>query len=100
MRYQAASGTALPKHARLRKAIVDAVEAGELQTGRRVGQPFIFGFKGEDKWGNPSHQVRGRFTPEASLPVQGLPEANDVQAGSLANPDGHRTWSNPTYLMR
>ncbi len=55
-----------------------------LPTERLVGQTFVFGFKGEDKWGNPSHQVSGRFTLEPSLPVQGLPEAIDVQAGSLS----------------
>jgi hypothetical protein len=55
-----------------------------LPTQRRVGQPFTFGFKGEDKWGNPSHQVRGRFRLDASVPVQGLPESIDVAAGSLS----------------
>ncbi|MCB2008664.1 MAG: DUF3604 domain-containing protein [Rhodoferax sp.] len=55
-----------------------------LPTGRRVGQPFRFGFKGEDKWGNPSHQLRGRFTLEPSMPVRGLPASIDVQAGSLS----------------
>ena len=55
-----------------------------LPTQRRVGQPFTFGFKGEDKWGNPSHQVRGRFTLEPSIPVQGLPESIDVEAGALS----------------
>lgn len=28
-----------------------------LPTMRRAGQPFRLGFKGEDKWGNPSHKV-------------------------------------------
>ena len=55
-----------------------------LPTGRRVGQPFRFGFKGEDKWGNPSHQLSGRFTLEPSMPVRGLPASIDVQAGSLS----------------
>lgn len=55
-----------------------------LPTERHVGQPFSLGFKGEDKWGNPSHQVGGRFTLEPSLPVQGLPAALDVQAGDLS----------------
>jgi len=36
MRFQAAAGTAMPKHARLRQAIVDAVEAGELAAGSRI----------------------------------------------------------------
>ena len=55
-----------------------------MPTGRRVGQPFRFGFKGEDKWGNPSHQLSGRFTLEPSMPVRGLPASIDVQAGSLS----------------
>jgi len=55
-----------------------------LPTERRIGQDFMLGFKGEDKWGNPSHQVSGRFTLEPSLPVRGLPEAIDVQAGCLS----------------
>jgi len=55
-----------------------------LPTERRTGQAFMFGFKGEDKWGNPSHQVGGRFTLEPSLPVLGLPEAIDVREGCLS----------------
>ena len=55
-----------------------------LPTGRRVGQAFTFGFKGEDKWGNPSHQISGRYTLEASVPVQGLPPHIDVDMGSLS----------------
>ena len=52
-----------------------------LPTQRRTMQAFDFGFKGEDKWGNPSHQVSGRFTLEASIPVQGLPAFIDVTPG-------------------
>ncbi|HQZ08368.1 MAG TPA: DUF3604 domain-containing protein [Burkholderiaceae bacterium] len=55
-----------------------------LPTGRRIGQAFTFGFKGEDKWGNPSHQVNGRFMLQASLPVRGLPAHLDVAAGQLS----------------
>ena len=55
-----------------------------LPTQRRVGQTFALGFKGEDKWGNPSHRVQGRFTFETSLPVKGLPGWIDVSDGSLA----------------
>jgi len=55
-----------------------------LPTQRRCGQPFTFGFKGEDKWGNPSHRVRGRFRLEASLAVEGLPAFIDVQEGALS----------------
>lgn len=36
VRFQAAAGTSMPKHAQLRKAIVDAVEAGELPAGSRI----------------------------------------------------------------
>ena len=55
-----------------------------LPTQRRAGQPFTLGFKGEDKWGNPSHQVRGRFTLKANLPVKNLPASIDVEAGTFA----------------
>ncbi|MBK7471738.1 MAG: DUF3604 domain-containing protein [Betaproteobacteria bacterium] len=55
-----------------------------LPTQRRVAQPFALGFKGEDKWGNPSHLVEGRFTLHASLPVEGLPVQLEVKAGQLA----------------
>lgn len=54
-----------------------------LPTLRRVGQVFSLGFKGEDKWGNPSHRVQGRFTLEASTPVRGLPAHLDVAEGAL-----------------
>jgi len=55
-----------------------------LPSERCTGQTFLLGFKGEDKWGNPSHQVSGRFTLEASLPVEGLPTHIDVTAGTLS----------------
>lgn len=55
-----------------------------LPTQRRVGQPFALGFKGEDKWGNPSHRVAGRFRLEPSIPVDGLPETIEVEQGALA----------------
>jgi Protein of unknown function (DUF3604) len=55
-----------------------------MPTQRRVGQPFAFGFKGEDKWGNPSHRVTGRFTLEASMPVRGLPPHLDLIEGKPA----------------
>ncbi|WP_372387308.1 DUF3604 domain-containing protein [Xanthomonas axonopodis] len=55
-----------------------------LPTARRVGEKFRFGFKGEDKWGNPSHQVAGRFRLSASQPVQGLPEHIDMSGGDLS----------------
>ncbi|TFZ04813.1 DUF3604 domain-containing protein [Ramlibacter rhizophilus] len=55
-----------------------------LPTQRRVGQAFALGFKGEDRWGNPSHRVSGRFTLEPSVPVENLPPHVDVVEGALA----------------
>jgi len=36
VRYRAAGGASMPKHARLRKAIFDAVESGELAAGSKI----------------------------------------------------------------
>jgi hypothetical protein len=55
-----------------------------LPTQRRAGQPFAFGFKGEDVWGNPSDQVAGRFRLETTVPVHGLPEWVEVKKGTPA----------------
>jgi hypothetical protein len=55
-----------------------------LPTQRKIGQFFNFGFKGEDKWGNPSHQTKGRFLLEPSLPVKGLPLHIDIDDARLA----------------
>ena len=55
-----------------------------LPTQRRVGQEFSLGFKGEDKWGNPSHLVSGRFRLVPSLPVHGLPQYLEVPEGELS----------------
>ncbi|WP_347710815.1 DUF3604 domain-containing protein [Geotalea sp. SG265] len=55
-----------------------------LPTLRRVNEPFSLGFKGEDKWGNPSNGVHGSFRLESSVPVKGLPEVVTVAAGTYA----------------
>lgn len=55
-----------------------------LPTLRQVGEPFRFGFKGEDKWGNPSDRVSGRITLRASMAVRGLPATIDLQPGQPA----------------
>ncbi|HUX24470.1 MAG TPA: DUF3604 domain-containing protein [Burkholderiales bacterium] len=55
-----------------------------LPTLRRVGQAFALGFKGEDKWGNPTAQVEGRYTLRANLPVTGLPAQIDARRGQRA----------------
>jgi Protein of unknown function (DUF3604) len=53
-----------------------------LPTLRRRGQPFTLGFKGEDRWGNPSHRVEGSFQLRPSLPVDGLPERFTMRPGA------------------
>ena len=55
-----------------------------LPSLRRVGQAFTLGFKGEDKWGNPSHRLQGTFPLGASLPVEGLPASITPRPGALA----------------
>ena len=55
-----------------------------VPTLRLRGQPFKLGFKGEDKWGNPSHQVNGTFHLQSSLPIDGLPPALTMKPGEYA----------------
>lgn len=55
-----------------------------LPTLRRRGERFRLGFKGEDRWGNPSDRVEGEFTLRASLPVEGLPERIAMRVGEHA----------------
>lgn len=55
-----------------------------LPTLRRTGETFRLGFKGEDKWGNPSDQVDGRFSLRANLPVCGLPTTFSMHRGEAA----------------
>jgi hypothetical protein len=56
-----------------------------LPTLRPIGQSFTFGFKGEDRWGNPSHRVDGRFRLKPSLPVAGLPEHVTMRPGDYVH---------------
>jgi hypothetical protein len=55
-----------------------------LPTLRRCGEPFRLGFKGEDKWGNPSDQVEDSFALRANLPICGLPETISMRRGEHA----------------
>ena len=55
-----------------------------LPTLRGCGEPFRLGFKGEDKWGNPSDQVDGVFTLRANLSVRDLPETIAMRRGESA----------------
>jgi hypothetical protein len=55
-----------------------------LPTLRRPGETFRLGFKGEDKWGNPSDQVEGRFSLRANLAVDRLPDHVVMRRGQAA----------------
>jgi len=55
-----------------------------LPTSRKCGQSFRLGFKGEDKWGNPSHLVKGLFSLKSNLPVDGLPSSLKMQPGEYS----------------
>ncbi|MCX7137814.1 MAG: DUF3604 domain-containing protein, partial [Proteobacteria bacterium] len=55
-----------------------------LPTSRKCGQSFRLGFKGEDKWGNPSHLVNGLFSLKSNLPVDGLPSSLKMQPGEYS----------------
>jgi hypothetical protein len=55
-----------------------------LPTMRRCGEPFRLGFKGEDKWGNPSHKVDLTVHFSANLPVEGLPPTLRMRLGQYA----------------
>ncbi len=55
-----------------------------LSSLRRPDEPFIFGFKAEDKWGNPTGLAEGSFTFETTLPVKNLPDRFDYQLGTKA----------------
>jgi len=70
-----------------------------LPTLRRAGEPFALGFRGEDKWGNPSHRVSGEFTLRASVPVANLPAALAVQEGTRATRVAGLVVSQPGELV-
>lgn len=44
-----------------------------LPTLRRAGEPFALSLRADDRWGNPSHLLRGRFQLAGTAPVAGLP---------------------------
>ena len=55
-----------------------------LPTLRQCGESFRLGFKGEDKWGNPSDRVEGTFGLRANLAVAGLPATFCMRRGAAA----------------
>ncbi|MGI9318691.1 MAG: DUF3604 domain-containing protein, partial [bacterium] len=52
-----------------------------LPTLRQPGEPFQFGLKAEDKWGNPTPLASGSFRLESDLPIEGLPNQIDYPSG-------------------
>lgn len=52
-----------------------------LPSLRRPGEPFRFGFKGEDIWGNPTDLVRGNISLRPNRPIKGLPGEFEFSAG-------------------
>lgn len=55
-----------------------------LPTLREAGEDFRLSFKGEDKWGNPSHRVDGVFTLRSNTPIANLPERFEMRHGEYA----------------
>ncbi len=55
-----------------------------LPTLRRAAEPFALSLRADDRWGNPTGHVAGRFRLRASASVRGLPEG-------FAWPDGARS---------
>ena len=55
-----------------------------LSSLRRPGEPFIFGVRADDIWGNPTNQAQGQFVIETTLPVTGLPDRFDYNLGQRA----------------
>ena len=70
-----------------------------LPTLRRCGEAFRLGFKGEDKWGNPSDQVEGTFALRANLPVAGLPATFSVRRGTAATSIDGLSVTEPADLL-
>ncbi|NYT36495.1 DUF3604 domain-containing protein [Allopusillimonas soli] len=55
-----------------------------LPTLIRVGEPFKLGFKGEDKWGNPSDQLQGEFTLRSNLSLKHMLASFRMERGEHA----------------
>lgn len=55
-----------------------------LPTLRERGEPFRLGFKGEDKWGNPSDKVNLMVHFVANVKIAGLPERVTIKPGEFA----------------
>ena len=72
-----------------------------LPTLRGRGQPFRFGFKGEDKWGNPSHKADLTVHFVANLDIDGLPDTLRIRPGEYAKTvDGLRVHQTGDLIIR
>lgn len=72
-----------------------------VPTVRRANEPFRLGFKGVDRWGNPSHRAGGTYRLEASNAISGLPEAVVLKDGDCATVvDGLRASRPGEYAVR
>ncbi|MEO3471984.1 DUF3604 domain-containing protein [Roseomonas sp. CAU 1739] len=56
-----------------------------LPTLRRAAEPFALSLRADDRWGNPSHLVRGRFRLISSAPVTGLPDSFEWPQGARSH---------------
>jgi hypothetical protein len=70
-----------------------------LPTLRRCAEGFRLGFKGEDKWGNPSDQVEGVFSLRANRPIRGLPETFSMRRGEHAKSIENLSITEPGDLL-
>ncbi len=70
-----------------------------LPTLRACGQAFRLGFKGEDKWGNPSDQVEGVFSLRATHRVRGLPATFAMERGEHAKSMENLSVSEPGDVL-
>src|SRR3990172_1938259 len=72
-----------------------------LPTLRKRGQPFRLGFKGEDKWGNPSHKADLAVHFVANLDIDGLPDTLRIRPGEHARTvDGLRVHQTGDLIVR
>src|SRR6478609_9867763 len=72
-----------------------------VPTMRRVGEAFRLGFKGVDKWGNPSPRSEGEYRLSATGPVSGLPQAITLNAGEYSTSvEGLRISRPGDYVIR
>jgi hypothetical protein len=70
-----------------------------LPTLRKAGERFKLGFKGEDKWGNPSHLVDATFRLRASAKVAGLPGTLTMKPGQYSKVVDGLSVSGPADLV-